>query len=209
MKHRVFISYHHDNDQPYKDYLCELNTRHDIFIDCSVDTSTISENLSDELIRQNIRDNYLRNSTVTILLVGAQTRYRKHVDWELFSSMIDGKMNKKSGILVINLPTANSIHCNAPHGDEEKKIVYPEYEYWTSISTRNEYELRYPKMPPRITDNLISKNTYISVVPWEKACKSTNLEFLIDCANRNKQNCVYDLSRGMRRQNALLEFQIA
>ena len=80
--HKVFISYHHQNDQLYKDRLVDLAEQCSIFIDASVDTGDISDHLSDQSIRETIRDEYLRDSTVTIVLVGTETRRRKHVDWE-------------------------------------------------------------------------------------------------------------------------------
>ncbi len=103
--HKVFRSYHHEKDQDYKDSLVSMGERYEIFIDGSVDTGDISDRLSHEEIREKIRDEYLRDSTVTIVLVGTETKGRKHVDWEIYSSMIDGKVNKKSGILVVNLPS--------------------------------------------------------------------------------------------------------
>jgi PHD/YefM family antitoxin component YafN of YafNO toxin-antitoxin module len=36
-KHKVFISYHHANDLPYKQALLELNRRFGLFLDLSVD----------------------------------------------------------------------------------------------------------------------------------------------------------------------------
>lgn len=45
-KHKVFISYHHTNDQYYKDALLEINIKHDIFIDASVDTGDMMMNLA-------------------------------------------------------------------------------------------------------------------------------------------------------------------
>ena len=94
-KHKVFISYHHNNDQWYKNELLRLNEIHNIFIDGSVDTGDIDDRLDNETIRQIIRDNYLKDTTVTILLVGTETMNRKHIDWELKSSMINGSVNKK------------------------------------------------------------------------------------------------------------------
>ena len=93
--HKVFTSYHHASDQYYKDWLVWMGKYHKIFIDSSVDTGNISDNLSDQAIREKIRDDYLRDSTVTVVLVGEETKRRKHVDWEIYSSMIDGKVNKK------------------------------------------------------------------------------------------------------------------
>ena len=80
IKHKVFISYHHDNDQWAKEKLLELNSKYDIFIDGSVDIGDINDDLSDEEIRKKIRDEYLRDTTVTILLVGTETKNRKHID---------------------------------------------------------------------------------------------------------------------------------
>ena len=84
VKRKVFISYHHSNDQIYKDSLIKFNDENKIFIDMSVDTGDIDDQLTDETIRQKIRDEYLKNSTVTILLVGTETKYRKHIDWEIY-----------------------------------------------------------------------------------------------------------------------------
>ena len=124
--HKVFISYHHENDQIYKDRLVRMGKQYEIFIDRSVNTGDISDRLSPEAIREKIRDEYLRDSTVTIVLVGTETKGRKHVDWEIYSSMIDGKVNKKSGILVVNLPwTESKYSIHAPHSGE-KETVYPE-----------------------------------------------------------------------------------
>ena len=97
------------------------NNGYDIFIDASVDTGDIDDRLSDDSIRQKIRDQYLRDSSVTILLVGTETKNRKHVDWEVYSSMFDGQVNKKSGVLVIQLPSTGCTTYTAAHGDEEKR----------------------------------------------------------------------------------------
>src|SRR5258708_6673752 len=101
--HNIFISHHHDNDQWYKDELLRLNRTHNIFNDLSVSLGDISDALSNEAIGTKIRDEYLRESTVTIVLIGTETWGRKHVDWEIYSSMFDGSVNQKSGMLIINL----------------------------------------------------------------------------------------------------------
>ena len=174
MKHRVFISYHHENDQWAKDHLIELNEQYDIFIDESVDTGDIPDDWEDQKIRIEIRDNYLKQSTVTILLVGTETKYRKHIDWELYSSMINGVKNKKSGIVVIMLPSTGCVHCQAMHSGE-KTDVFPQITSWTTVDTRAEFERRFPYMPERIIDNL-NKRAKISVANWnasESKCKGT------------------------------------
>jgi hypothetical protein len=199
-KHKVFISYHHANDQWYKNELLKLNKLHNIFIDGSVDTGHINPRLDNETIRQIIRNDYLKDTTVTILLVGTETKNRKHIDWELKSSMINGSVNKKSGILVINLPRTGSTYYTATHSGEKEKI-YPENTSWTSITTRAEYERRYPYLPARIIDNLLKSEAKISVVNWSEI-NIEKLRFLIHATFEDKASCEYDLSRTMRIQNA-------
>ena len=139
--HKVFISYHHSTDQQYKEELVEFGERYSIFVDRSVDTGDIPDAWSDEQIRRAIRDQYLRDSTVTLVLVGTETRRRKHVDWEIHSSMYDGSVNKRSGIVVINLPGISD-HSSAPYGDEEKQLLYPDIASWTTINKRSECQRR-------------------------------------------------------------------
>lgn len=196
-KRKVFISYHHRNDQLYKQALLEHNNTHGIFIDASVDIGEIDDDLPGQSIRRIIRDEYLANSTVTLLLVGTETKYRKHIDWELYSSMIDGSVNRRSGILVINLPTIDNTYFNAAHPGE-KEFVHPECTSWMTIDTRTEYERRYPYMPERIIDNLLAPKAKISVVPWGKLTPQ-RLRFLIEATFQAREECEYDMSREMRR----------
>ena len=199
--HKVFISYHHKRDQDYKDELIDFGKHFSVFIDKSVDTGGISEDLSDQAIREKIRDDHLRDSTVTVLLVGLETQRRKHIDWEIYSSMFDGVRNKKSGILVINLPPTQCTYFTAAHGPQEKRKIYPDQSSWISIDLRTEYESRYPYLPDRIIDNLLAPQAKISVVPWERLT-ADRLECLIDVTFNSRENCKYDLRRPMRRRNS-------
>ena len=199
--HKVFISYHHANDQWYKNKLIEIGNGFGLFIDRSVNTGDIPEFWTDQAIREKIRDEYLRDSTVTILLAGIETRGRKHVDWELYSSMFDGTRNKKSGILVVSLPTTGCVDYFAAHGEGEKRVIYPEQQSWGAIGARAECERRYPHLPARIIDNLLAPQAGISVVPWERLTIET-LKYLIDITFDARENCVYDLSRPMRGRNS-------
>ena len=66
-RHKVFISYHHANDQVYRDKFERLfvNT-YDIMVSRSVQIGDIDTNLKTETIRQKIRDEYLSDSTVRL-----------------------------------------------------------------------------------------------------------------------------------------------
>jgi len=199
---RVFISYHHALDQWAKDQLQVWNEQHGLFTDMSVNSNEVDDSLPTERIREIIRDDYLRDSTVTIVLVGTGTSGRKHVDWEIYSSMFNGKVNKQSGVFAIQLPSTNPQFWNAAH-EGEKATVYPDCTSWTTITDRTEYERRYPYLPSRIIDNLLAPEGKVSVTTWDRITSDlNNLIRLIDAAHNDRLSCEYDLSRAMRTQNS-------
>ena len=106
-RHKVFVSYYHDDDQYYRELFENMFLDYyDIMVSKSVQLGDIdNERLSTDRIREIIRDNYLQDSTVTVVLVGAHTWQRKFVDWEIGSSIRATKNNSRSGLLGIILPT--------------------------------------------------------------------------------------------------------
>ena len=199
-RHKVFISYYHEDDQYYKNEILRLNSIYNIFDDYSVHENEIDDTgLSSETIRQIIRDDYIQDATVLILLCGENTKNRKHVDWEIHSAMFDTENNPKMGILIINLPTSNNL-CRAST-NEEKFLISPSAN-WISLSDRNEYERNYPNMPSRIIDNFI-KNVPISVVNWNRISSNVDiLKKLIHNAYDRRKTNDYDHSAPLRRQNS-------
>ena len=102
-RHKVFISYHHKNDQRYKDMLVELLK--DGLVDKSLNNDNIDDaNIKTATIRRKIRANFMADSTVTIVLIGPETYTRKHVDWEISYSLMKTKKKLRSGVLGIILP---------------------------------------------------------------------------------------------------------
>lgn len=213
-KHKVFISYHHKNDQWAKEELIALNTKHDIFIDKSVGLYEVNERKidgskkSDDELRIEIRDDYLKSSSVILLLVGTETKGRKHVDWELYSSMRDSPKNKKSSIVVIQLPSTKPQYRTIPYSEEYKQKIYPSSS-WFSIETKKEYEEKYSYLPKRIIDNLITKKSKIAVIHWsdllisdtESLCPS-KVQLLIENAYQVNDISEYDMSEKMRKRNS-------
>jgi len=105
-RHKVFVSYHHANDQAYREHFEALFSDHyDILDSQSVQIGDIDLYLNTDRIRQRIRDEYLRNSTVTVVLLGTETWKRKHVDWEIAASIRETKFNPRSGLIGIFLPS--------------------------------------------------------------------------------------------------------
>ena len=105
-RHKVFVSYHHDNDQEYREsFEGWFSDVYDIMVSKSVEIGDIHPNLKTDTIRQKIRDEHLRDSTVTVVLIGVETWKRKHVDWEIGASIRDTKLNPRSGLIGVFLPT--------------------------------------------------------------------------------------------------------
>lgn len=106
IRHKVFLSYHHAADEAWRREFERLFQRDaDIFVNWSVDIGDIDPQANTEYVRQRIRDEYLRDSTVTLVLVGQETWQRKHVDWEIYSSLRDTRLNPRSGLLGVLLPS--------------------------------------------------------------------------------------------------------
>ena len=80
-RHRVFISFHEHDIQYKKTFVRMMGER---IVDRSAGTGDIDDGgLKTDAIRLTIRDLYIRDATVTIVLVGPQTWQRKHVDLEM------------------------------------------------------------------------------------------------------------------------------
>ena len=115
-KHKVFTSYHHENDQWDRDRFENLFSRYyDVFISKSVQIGEIDPFLKTDTIRQKIRDEYLRDSTVTVVLIGKETWKRKHVDWEISASLRHTSLNSRSGLLGIFLPDHPDFNSDKYH----------------------------------------------------------------------------------------------
>jgi hypothetical protein len=206
-RHRVFISYYHYDDQRYKDYLIKMQEfnietmqMQSIFEDFSVHENEIDDTgLSSEQIRCIIRDEYIKDATVLILLCGENTKKRKHIDWELHAAMYDSPANRQMGIIVINLPT---IKQGIRASSEEEKPLLSDFGQWYSIDNRAEFEAQYPYMPSRIIDNFV-KEVPITVVEWSRIENHpTILKQLIDNAFNRRFDFTYDHSSPLRRQNS-------
>ena len=206
-RHRVFISYYHHDDQRYKDYLIKMQEFNietmqmlSIFEDFSVHEKEIDDaGLSSEQIRCIIRDEYIKDATVLILLCGENTKKRKHIDWELHAAMYDSPANRQMGIIVVNLPT---IKQGIRASSEEEKPLLSDFGQWYSIDNRAEFEAQYPYMPSRIIDNFV-KEVPITVVEWSRIENHpTILKQLIDNAFNRRFDFTYDHSSPLRRQNS-------
>ncbi len=138
-RHKVFISYH-DEDRAYKKKFVRMMGNR--VIDKSVEVNDIDDSrIETQTIRRKIRDDFIADATVTIVLIGPCTWRRKHVDWEIGSSLRKTKRNSRCGLLGILLPN---------HPDHGSGQFAP------------------PLMPPRLTDNCKGDDPYAFVYSWPK-----------------------------------------
>lgn len=137
-RHKVFTSFH-SKDQAYRDLLVQMMSE-DI-VDKSVGDGDIDDrNMKTTTIRQKIRDNFVADASVTIVLIGPDTHTRKHVDWEISSSLRKTKKNSRCGMLGILLPN---------HPDYGRLRIGPP-----------------TQLPPRLADNIKGDDPYARVYKW-------------------------------------------
>lgn len=107
-RHKCFVSYHIDDIDEVEKFLDDFGTE---FIPRSVGVTEEDDFVDSddaEYIKRRIREKYLTDSTVTIVLLGGCTWGRKFVDWEISSSLRNDAVNKRSGLLVMPLPSMNN-----------------------------------------------------------------------------------------------------
>ena len=101
-QHKVFISFHHYDDQKYKDYIDNNICSNVIYK--SVTLGEYSSDNSEVYIKRLIREEIISDSSVGVVLVATNTKNRKHVDWEIYAGL-RVSVNGSSGFVGIFLPT--------------------------------------------------------------------------------------------------------
>jgi hypothetical protein len=105
VRHKCFVSFHHADEEETKTF---IEAFEDVFIPRVLGVSDEDDfiNSADtDYIMEQIREKYLTDSTVTIVLVGKCTWARRYVDWEVYSTLRNDRNNKLSGLMAIELPS--------------------------------------------------------------------------------------------------------
>ena len=115
--HKTFISYHHANEQDLKDEIIQSGAG-DYFIDKSVNDGDIDIHLSEDTIMRKIREDYIGDSTVVVVLIGEETSDRPYVNSEIQAAMW-GNSTGLIGIVrdelydrLYDSGTCNTLGCN-------------------------------------------------------------------------------------------------
>lgn len=113
VRHKVFISYHHDDQTEVKEFINTFTDERKVFIVRALGTDMeqdIIDSTNTEYVMRRIRELYLRDSTVTIVAIGKCTQARRYVDWEIQASLRHGEVVTPNGLLGIKLPSYRTVH---------------------------------------------------------------------------------------------------
>ena len=105
-RHKVFVSYHHENDEQYRNsFEGAFAGVYNIMDSRSVRIAGIPTGLNTDEIARRIRDDYLKDASVNVVLIEKDTWRRKHVDWEIAATVRDTDANPRGGLIGILLPS--------------------------------------------------------------------------------------------------------
>lgn len=106
-RRKCFISYHHADDQAVRDFVDTFDHGNDVFMVRRLGEmpEDIVDSNNTDYVMSRIRQDYIKDSTVTIVLAGRCTWARRYVDWEIQASLRSGEALTPNGLLGIKLPT--------------------------------------------------------------------------------------------------------
>jgi hypothetical protein len=103
-RHKCFLSYHHADQEAVDDFIETFDDERNVFIARGI---TMADDVIDsedtDYVMSRIRTLYLKDSTVTIALIGECTWARKFVDWEVQASLRRPASGLPNGLLAILL----------------------------------------------------------------------------------------------------------
>lgn len=107
-RRKVFISYHRTDTDEVRAFVEAATDTHDIFIHraAAMMPQDIIDSDDTDYVMRRVREDYLEDSTVTLVLVGRCTWARRFCDWEIQSSLRSGPQTTPNGLLGIVLPSA-------------------------------------------------------------------------------------------------------
>lgn len=107
-RRKCFVSYHHADQALVNNFCARFGGVGGTFIARSLGTEMspdIIDSNNPEYVMRCIRERFLADSTVTIVLIGRCTWARRYVDWEIQASLRMGDGELPNGLLGITLPS--------------------------------------------------------------------------------------------------------
>lgn len=106
VRHKCFVSFHHADQDEVAKFIEDFE---DAFIPKVLgisDEDDFIDSDDTDYVMDQIREKYLTDSTVTIVLAGKCTWARRYVDWEVYSTLRNDTNNRRSGLMAVTLPSA-------------------------------------------------------------------------------------------------------
>lgn len=116
-RHKTFISYHHGDEEEVSDFIDYFDHDHDVFLSRGIGASMagdVIDSTNAEYIKQRIRQLYLPNTSVTLVLLGEATWGRRFVDWEIAASLRNTSTSARNGLVAITLPSISDVVGRRP-----------------------------------------------------------------------------------------------
>ncbi len=108
VRRKCFISYHHADQAEVSQFVRSFDHEQDAFIARGLGqemTEDIINSTNTDYVMGRIRQLYLGDSSVTLVMLGKCTWARRYVDWEIQSSLRQGENTMPNGLLAIKLPS--------------------------------------------------------------------------------------------------------
>ena len=136
-RRKCFLSYHTEDKAEVERFISTFDDEANLFIAQVVieDDDFVDSHDADYVMRV-IREKYLSNTTVTIVLMGKCTWSRRYIDWEIASTLRNDVNNKRSGLLGIKLPSNGDANPKLPDrfadNYAQDQSLYAKYIYYPS-----------------------------------------------------------------------------
>lgn len=147
MSHKCFISYHAADKKAVDDF-CEKFNGSFIRRGIKMEDDIINSNNTDYVMKR-IRELYLKDSTVTLVLIGKCTWARRFVDWEVQACLRQPQDGHPNGLVAIQLwesyktlPNRVKLNVNSEYA---KFYTYPESSLNLSLMIDEAWNARFNK----------------------------------------------------------------
>ena len=109
VSHKTFISYYQEDQEEVDEFIKTFDHEREVFIARAVGSDQTMDELidsdDDEYVMRRLREEYVRDSTVTLVFIGKDTWSRKFVDWEIAASLHQGpNAGLPNGMLAVLSP---------------------------------------------------------------------------------------------------------
>lgn len=202
-RRKTFISYHHENEQWAKDKIIEEFGGED-FLDVSVHDGDIDVGLPEDTIMKKIRNKYLKNSTVTLVIVGQETSKRPFINSEIQASLWGSNPNGLVAVVTDEIydkiyrdGTCSSSTCDCKVRIPQNHVVYlPELVYKNRDIDRNK-DIK--KSPCHYNDSQV----YCSLTKFSNFIKDPDKYINAAFDKRSKLN--YDIAKKLSKETPKIQ----